>query len=121
LSLESSALRRLFPFSAITSGYGKLYLAKTAYAELKIFFRHFDLPHEREKEIFTRLGYIDCQHLAPWIRSEVLFGTGLMDEICPASTQFGITSPNRMIIYPDFAHENLPDMSDSIVTFMAEL
>jgi cephalosporin-C deacetylase len=100
-------------------------LAKGAYAELKTFFRQFDPRHDREAEIFTRLGYIDCQHLAPRIRSEILFATGLMDEICPASTQFAaynrITSKKNMIIYPDFAHEGLPDMNDTIFTFMSDL
>ncbi len=100
-------------------------LAKGAYAELKTFFRQFDPRHDREEEIFTRLGYIDCQHLAPRIRSEILFATGLMDETCPASTQFAaynrITSKKNMIIYPDFAHEGLPDMNDTIFTFMADL
>ena len=48
-----------------------------------------------------------------------------MDETCPASTQFSaynrITSPKSMIIYPDFGHEGLPDLNDSIFTFMADL
>jgi len=100
-------------------------LAKAAYAELRVFFRQFDPRHEREEEIFNRLGYIDCQHLASRIRAEVLFGTGLMDEVCPASTQFAaynrITSPKRMIVYPDFSHEALPDMNDSVFSFMADL
>ena len=32
-----------------------------------------------------------------------------------------IASPKRMIIYPDFAHEGLPDMNDSIFDFMVGL
>lgn len=115
----------VFPFLCDFQRVWEMDLVMTAYAELKTFFRHFDPRHEREEEIFTRLGYIDCQHLAPRIRSEVLFATGLMDETCPASTQFSaynrITSPKSMIIYPDFGHEGLPDMNDSIFTFMAEL
>ena len=59
----------------------------------------FDPLHEREEEIFTRLGYIDVQHLAPRISGEVLMGVGLMDTICPPSTQFAaynkITLPRR--------------------------
>ena len=34
-------------------------------------------------EIFTRLGYIDVQHLAPRITAETRMAVGLMDEICP--------------------------------------
>jgi cephalosporin-C deacetylase len=115
----------VFPFLCDYQRVWEMDLAKGAYAELKTFFRHFDPRHEREEAIFSRLGYIDCQHLAPRIRSEVLFATGLMDEICPASTQFAaynrITSEKNMIIYPDFGHEGLPDMNDSIFEFMVEL
>jgi cephalosporin-C deacetylase len=51
-------------------------LAVNAYEELRTYFRRFDPRHEREQEIFTKLGYIDCQHLAPRIRAEVLMGVG---------------------------------------------
>lgn len=127
VSLEPRIKRAapVFPFLCDYQRVWEMDLAKGAYAELKTFFRHFDPRHDREEAIFTRLGYIDCQHLAPLIRSEVLFATGLMDEICPASTQFAaynrISSPKRMIIYPDFGHEGLPDMNDSIFDFMAGL
>ena len=51
-------------------------LAKDAYAELRTFFRHFDPQHEREEEIFTKLGYIDIQFLADRIKGDVLLGVG---------------------------------------------
>ena len=127
VSLEPRIKRAapVFPFLCDYQRVWEMDLAKAAYAELKTFFRHFDPRHEREEEIFTRLGYIDCQHLAPRIKSEILFATGLMDEICPASTQFAaynrITSKKNMIIYPDFGHEGLPDMNDSIFDFMVGL
>ena len=39
-------------------------------------------------------------------------GVGLMDKICPPSTQFAaynkITSPKSVLTYPDFGHEHLP-------------
>jgi len=93
-----------------------------AYDELRAWFRRFDPRHERENEIFTQLGYIDIQHLAPRIRAEVLMGTGLMDTICPPSTQFAaynkITAPKSMQIYPDYGHEHLPELNDKIFQFM---
>ena len=93
-----------------------------AYAELREFFRHSDPRHEREAEIFTRLGYIDNQHLAHRIRAEVKMFTGLMDTICPPSTQFAaynrITAKKSVVIYPDFGHENLPDADDICMQFM---
>ena len=100
-------------------------LAKDAYNELRTYFRMFDPRHEREADVFRKLGYIDCQHLAKRIRGEILFGTGLMDQICPPSTQFAaynkITSKKDMVLYPDFGHEGLPGMGDRIVAFMRGL
>jgi cephalosporin-C deacetylase len=100
-------------------------LAKDAYDELRYFFRMFDPLHEREDELFTRLGYIDCQHLAPRIQAEVLMFTGLMDTICPPSTQFAaynrITAPKDMVIYPDYGHDYLPGMIDRAFNFLRKL
>lgn len=98
---------------------------KDAYAELREYFRKFDPRHEREDELFTKLGYIDAQHLAPRIQAEVFMGVGLMDTVCPPSTQFAaynkITSEKSLAIYPDFAHENLAGHNDLIYQFMMAL
>jgi len=100
-------------------------LAQGAYEELKTFFRQFDPRHEREDEIFTRLGYVDVQHLAGRIRAETLMMTNLMDTICPPSTQFAaynkIKARKKMIIHPDFAHENAQESLDTAFSFLAEL
>lgn len=99
--------------------------AKDAYQELRDYFRMFDPRHEREDEIFAKLGYIDVQHLVPRIRAEVLMHVGLMDTVCPPSTQFAaynkITSKKTLNIYPDFGHEGLPGHADITYTFMAGL
>jgi cephalosporin-C deacetylase len=94
-----------------------------AYGELHNYFRDFDPLHRREEEIFTTLGYIDNQHLAKRIKSEVLMFTGLLDTDCPPSTQFAaynkITSKKNVVIYPDYAHElPLPGAMDTIMDFM---
>ncbi len=115
----------VFPFLCDYRRVWEMDLAAGAYAELKTFFRHFDPRHEREHEIFTRLGYIDIQHLAPRIRAEVLMGVGLMDTVCPPSTQYAafnkISSPKRTVIYPDFGHEGLPGFGDITFKFLAEM
>jgi cephalosporin-C deacetylase len=99
--------------------------AKDAYAELKTFFRHFDPRHEREDAIFTRLGYIDCQFLAPRIKASVLMGIGLMDSICPPSTQYAafnkLGGAKEAVIYPDFGHEHLPGFNDRVAAFIGDL
>jgi cephalosporin-C deacetylase len=96
-----------------------------AYEELRQYFRGFDPRHLREKEIYTRLGYIDNQHIAHRIRARVKMLTGLMDTICPPSTQFAaynkITSPKEVVIYPDFGHEYYPDHDDLIMSFLCEM
>ncbi len=83
-----------------------------AYIGLRKYFRVFDPLHEKEEEIFYKLGYVDVQNLSPRIKARVLMATGLMDVVCPPSTQFAaynkITSPKQSLIYPDYGHENLP-------------
>lgn len=99
--------------------------AREAYEELRLFFRAFDPRHEREPAIFTKLGYIDVQYLAPRIQAEVLMFTGLMDTICLPSTQFAaynkITAKKDVVIYPDFGHETLPGQIDRTFNFLREM
>ena len=115
----------VFPFLCDYQRVWEMDLATNAYTELRTYFRQFDPQHNREQEIFTKLGYIDCQHLAPRIRGEVLMVTGLMDQVCPPSTQFAaynkITAKKNMVIYPDYGHEGLPGANDAISAFMARL
>jgi len=121
-------IKKAAPVSPFLSDYQRIWemdLAKHAYSEIHDWFRRFDPRHQREEEIFTQLGYIDVQHLASRIGSEVLMGIGLMDEICPPSTQFSaynkITSPKSLITYPDYAHEWFPGLNDQIFEFMMGL
>lgn len=115
----------IFPFLCDYLRVWEMDLDVSAYEELRTFFRHFDPLHEREQEIFTRLGYIDLQFLAPRIRADILLSVGLMDTICPPSSQFAaynrIRSKKDLLIYPDFGHEGLPGCSDRIFDFMADL
>lgn len=112
----------VFPFLCDYQRVWEMDLAKDAYAEIKTHFKHFDPTHAREQEIFTKLGYIDCQHLAPRIRAEVHMGVGLMDTICPPSTQFAaynkIPSPKSYTLYPDFGHDNLPGFTDKVLQWL---
>lgn len=121
-------VRRAFPVFPFLSDYQRVWemdLATRAYEELAWYFRAFDPLHARESEVFTTLGYIDVQHLAPRIKAETRMAVGLMDEICPPSSQFA--AYNRMVckkdlvIYPDFAHESLPGVDDMIYEYLAAL
>lgn len=114
-----------FPFLSDYRRVWEMDRAQEAYAELRSFFRMFDPRHEREEEIFTRLGYIDIKNLAPRIKASVLMGISLMDPICPPSTQFAVynalTAPKEAVIYPDFAHELLPGFQDRAFDFLSGL
>jgi cephalosporin-C deacetylase len=132
LTLACAALeprvRRAFPVFPFLCDYRRVWemdLAKHAYEELRWYFRSYDPLHEREEQIFTTLGYIDVQHLAPRIEAETRMAVGLMDEVCPPSTQFAaynrMRCPKRMVLYPDFAHETLPGVDDLVYEFMSAL
>ncbi len=121
-------VKRIAPVYPFLSDYKRVWemdLAKNAYEELRAYFRRHDPQHKREHEIFTQLGYIDIQHLVSRIQSEVLMGVGLMDEICPPSTQFAaynkINAPKALELFPDFGHEGLPGLHDIITQFMMGL
>jgi cephalosporin-C deacetylase len=115
----------LYPFLCDYQRVWEMDMAKDAYEELRLYFRRFDPRHERERDVFYRLGYIDCQHLAARIQGRVLMVTSLMDTVCPPSTQFAaynkIRSPKSMVLYPDFGHESLPDVNDLIFNFLQDL
>jgi cephalosporin-C deacetylase len=132
LTLACAALvpeiNRLVPVYPFLSDYQRVWemdLGAQAYAELQEYFRRHDPTHEREREIFTRLGYIDVQHLASRIRGEVMMAITLMDEVCPPSTQFAaynrIVAPKQLVLYPDFGHEPLPGLADKAFEFFAKL
>jgi cephalosporin-C deacetylase len=115
----------VFPFLSDYRRVWEMDLAVDAYDELRTFFRHRDPTHVRVDEVFNRLGYIDVQHLANRIEARVLMATGLMDTICPPSTQFAafnkIQSEKEMVLYPDFGHEHLPGFADRRFEFLADL
>ena len=123
--LDESDLRKLyfrnvFPDCArLTRFVMNMDLAVGAYGELKEYF------HLREEEIWTRLGYIDIQNLAPRIRAKVMMQTGLMDTTCQPSTQFAacnkIPSEKEVLFYPDFGHEGLKGGDDKIFRFLLNL
>ncbi len=114
-----------FPFLTDYKRVWQMDMAERAYRELKDYFRRFDPCHEKEEEVFTKLGYIDLHHMANRITAKILFFTGLMDNICPPSTQFAIynriQSEKSMVIYPDYGHEELPGSRDKTAVFFSEL
>lgn len=99
-------------------------LAKDAYQEIKDFFRNYDPLHEKEDYVWTRLGYIDVHFLAPRIKAKVIMCTGLLDTVCPPSTQFAIynniKSEKKVLFWPDYGHEFYPEFDNIKLEFFAE-
>jgi len=74
--------------------------------------------------VFTRLGYIDCQHLArgsrprcscspgSWTRSAAVHAVAAYNKI---------TSKKDVVIYPDFGHENPPGLYRYRLNFLRTL
>lgn len=126
-SLEPRIIRAapVFPFLCDYRRVWNIDLAQNAYEELQWYFRRFDPTHAREDDVFTTLGYIDVQYLCCRIQGEVLMGVGLMDKICPPSTQFAaynkIEASKSLVLYPDFGHEQLPGHDDRIFEFLSAL
>jgi len=121
-------IKRAAPITPFLSDYKRVWEmdeAKDAYLELQEYFRHSDPTHRLEERVFEMLGYVDIQFLAERIRAEVLWGIGLMDTVCPPSTQFAvynkIVSPKTMTIFPDFEHEFFPGHNDRVFQFMLGL
>ncbi|MBN2442753.1 MAG: acetylxylan esterase, partial [Spirochaetales bacterium] len=112
----------IYPFLSDYKRVWDMDLAENAYLELKGYFRNFDPRHKRENEVFTTLGYIDIQNLAPRIKARVLMATGLLDNICPPSTQFAVYNKmnceKEMILYPDYQHEWIPGFGDLSFQFL---
>lgn len=106
----------VYPFLSDFRRVWEMDIQNTAYEEIAYFFRQFDPAHEREEEIFNRLGYIDIQNLADRIKANVLWVTAMRDMVCPPSTQFAaynkIRSNKEMLIYYEYGHEYLLGLAD---------
>ena len=116
----------VYPFLSDFKRVWKMDLAKDAYLELANYFRWRDPLHEREDEVFMRLGYIDVQNLAPRIKCKFRMFTGLMDTTCPPSTQFAaynkVGSADKQVkIWYDHRHEDLPHCDDLTYMYMMEM
>lgn len=113
----------IYPFLSDYRRVWEMDQGKGAYDELRTFFRRFDPTHARADEWFGRLAYIDVQHLADRVNAQVLMATGLMDAMCPPSTQFAaynkLRCEKRVEIFPDFDHENLPGFSETAYRFLS--
>ena len=119
------ALATLGPFLCDYERVWEMDLDKEAYQELSDYFRHRDPLHQRHQRVFERLGYIDLQFLAPRIKARTVMGTGLLDSICPPSTQFAaynrMTCEKEHLIFPDYRHEVPREWDEAALQWMLKL
>lgn len=105
-----------YPFLCDYKRVWEIDLAKDAYDDLSIWLKRFSPTGKRHDELFNTLGYIDVHHLSTRVQSKVLFATGLMDTICPPSTQFAayraLPGAKERVLYPQHGHEHLPGFWD---------
>ena len=111
----------IFPFLSDYKRVWEMDLAINAYDDICDYLRFYAPYLGKQDHVWEKLGYIDIQHLAGRVKAEVLWLLGLMDNICPPSTQFAaynkIKSKKEIIIYTNHGHEGLPDAGDLIATF----
>ncbi|MDR3318927.1 MAG: acetylxylan esterase [Clostridiales bacterium] len=124
-ALNGSDVKKAVALHPFLSDYKRVWemdLAVDAYGDVLDYIRkHAPVPSAQDA-VWEKLGYIDIQHLAPRITADVLWLTGLMDNICPPSSQFAaynkITSKKDIIIYTNQRHEGLPNWESSVIPFL---
>lgn len=118
-------IRKIAPSIVFLSDFKRVFemdMMRDAYGELKTYIRDRAPVCGDEERIWNRLGYIDIHNLAPRVTAEVLWGLGMIDTVCPPSTQFAafnqIGAKKEMIIYSNHGHEALlPFFSDRVLNF----
>lgn len=123
-ALNSSYIHRcaaLYPFLADYRRAWEMDRDVIVYNGLSYYTRWFDPQGERLEETFTKLGYIDVQNFVERITCPVLCGTGLMDMVCPPSSQFAvfskISSPKKHLVFPEYGHEEIGAFDDKLISF----
>lgn len=109
----------VYPFLTDYKKAWEMEITSSAYEEIAYYFRFMDPLHQRQDEVFNKLGYIDIQNLADRIRARVVFVTGLADTVCPPYTQFAaynkIKSEKELVVYHEYGHEYLPYLGDRVM------
>jgi len=111
----------LYPFLSDFRKVWELGADEIAYEGIRYWSRWFDADGALADECFAKLGYIDTLSFAHLVRCEVLFGTGLADDVCPLPTQYAVYNalacPKEHRLYPCFGHEEIPAFDDEVLGF----
>ena len=98
-----------YPFLADFKRVYNMDLDINAYEGIRYYFKWCDPMHIREEDIFKKLGYIDIVNFAKKLDCELLVGTGLLDTICPPSTQYAVFNnadcKKKHLVFYKYGHE----------------
>ena len=115
----------VYPFLSDYRRAWELDLDAGPYPEIAEYFRRRDPMHTHADEVFTRMGYVDVQNLAPRVTAKTVMTISLNDRTCPPSTQFAIYNKleceKSYRLYPDFGHDRLPGTDDAIYALLSTL
>lgn len=107
-------VKRVFAIYPFLSDFRRVLALKyeaEAYDDLYRHFKFTDPFHRQAEQVFETLGYIDVKNFASLIKGDVTMICGLLDDVCPPSTQFAIynrlTAVKEMLIMPEYGHEAL--------------
>lgn len=87
--------------------------------------RQTDPTHERMEALMGALDYVDVANFATLLQGSLLVGTGLMDEVAPASCQDSVMAAAtgarsvRRVTYPRHAHERINEFENELLAFLA--
>lgn len=95
---------------------------KSLYAGLVSHFRVCDPRGERAQELFRVLDYVDTVNFSQGLATDLLLGTGLMNDTSFVPGQFAIFNrapcPKRHVRYPKWGHERINDFEDEVLRFL---
>lgn len=114
----------LYPFLSDFRLVWELGADDIAYASLRYYSRWRDPDDTRMEQWFRNLGYIDSKNFAHMVKCPVLFGTGLVDIVCPPQTQCAVYNnlqcAKKRLLFPGFGHEEIQDFDDAVMTFFSK-
>ena len=111
-----------YPFLADFKKVWEIDLDIDAYEGIRYYFRWFDPMHLNEDKIFGKLEYIDIVNFASKVNCDLLLGTGLLDTVCPAITQYAVFNnvkcKKKHLIFHKYGHELINFFENENLKFM---
>lgn len=92
------------------------------YASLRSYFRDSDPLHQTAEALFSNLDYFDTVNFAAQIKGALFCGTGLLDEISPAKTQYALFHRAKCVkthaVFQKYGHERINFYENDALNFL---